>query len=197
MIKYTFSKCICQAKWHKRSVVTHLTFRRYIMSRVLIGIISGVGGFIIGGLGGRKTSNITMKDVKAAPGKAGSAVLSAVKKTGRKIGSSLSSLAFWKKKAKRVNKKPNSEKNYRDLSVKHDKLEDDFSTAVKGKNTAETQLAGVTEQLRQAKEQNETFKNTFAEKDGEVTKANGDKTKAEADLVKAQNTIKKMEKDAA
>lgn len=167
------------------------------MSRVLIGIISAAGGLVIGSFGGRKTSNITMKDVKAAPGKAKSAVLGAVKKTGKKIGSGLSSLTFWKKNAKRVNKKPNFEKNYRDLSVKHDKLEVDFSTAVKGKNTAETQLADVTEKLRQADEQNETFKNTFAEKDDEVTKANDGKDAAEADLLKAQNTIKKMEKDAA
>jgi hypothetical protein len=150
------------------------------MTRLIVGILSAAGGLILGTGAGRSTSNITMKDIKAAPGKTFSFASNTVKKTGKKIGSGLSSLAFWKKNAKRVNKKVNHEKNYQDLNVKYGKLTDDFSTAVKAKDTAETKLADVTEELRQAKENNTTFQNTLDQRD--------------IDLKEAQNTIKKMEK---
>jgi chromosome segregation ATPase len=150
------------------------------MTRLIVGIISAAGGLILGTAGGRSTSNITMKDVKAAPGRTLSFASNTVKKTGKKIGSGLSSLAFWKKDAKRVNKKANFEKKYQDLSEKHDKLEDDFSTAVVEKNTAEGQLADVREQLRQEKENNETFKNTLDQRD--------------IDLKAAEDELKKLKK---
>lgn len=178
------------------------------MSRLLIGILSGVGGLIIGGFGGRKTSNITMKDVKAAPRKGMSAVFSGVKWTGRKIGSGLSSLAFWRKKKEVKKGKVNLKKDYRDLTVKHQnlserytKLSDDFSETAKRNVLIETDLADTKEilvaaeellidkkeLLRQADEKLETFQNTVDDKDTELRQT-------AADLKIAQTTIKKMEK---
>lgn len=180
------------------------------MSRVLIGIISGVGGLIIGGFGGRKTSNITMKDVKAAPGKAGSAILGAVKKTGQKIGSGLSSLAFWKKKKEMKKGKVNFEQKFQDLTVKHSKLSDDFSETAKRMSLVEIERDDEKELLRQANETIATFQTTVDDKDTELTqaatdlkqantdkqKAITDKQKVSTDLQVAQATIKEMAKTA-
>jgi chromosome segregation ATPase len=166
------------------------------MSRLIVGLLAAAGGLIIGSVGGRKKSNITFKDVKATPGKVMSGISNAVKKTGEKVSSGLSTLAFWKKKKEVKEKKVNHEKNYQDLSVKYGKLSDDFSTTVKRMNITEAELTGTAEQLRQANEKNETYQNTFTEKDEKLTKAVGDKNRAEADLKAAQNTIKKMEKAA-
>lgn len=185
------------------------------MSRVLIGIISGVGGLIIGGFGGRKTSNITMGDVIAAPGKGMSAVFGGVKWTGRKIGSGLSSLAFWKKKKEVKKGKVNLKKDYQDLTVKHAKLSDDFSETAKRMNLVEVELGEKDEQLRQAKEMNDTYQNTVNDQDEDLKKAatdlkqetvdkqkavsdlkqeTVDKLKALSDLKVAQTTIAKMQK---
>ncbi len=181
------------------------------MCRVLIGIISAAGGLIIGGFGGRKTSNITMEDVIAAPGKAGSAVLSAVKKTGRKIGSGLSSLVFWKKKKEVKKGKVNLKQDHKDLvakhqvlSEKHTKLSDDFSETAKRMNLVEVERDDYKEEARQAKEMNTTFQNTVDEKDEELTKAAADlkqetanKQKAVSDLKIAQTALAKLEKSTS
>ncbi len=178
------------------------------MSRVLVGIISGVGGLIIGGFGGRKTSNITMKDVKAAPGKAKSAVLGAVKKTGQKIGSSLSSLAFWKKKKEVKKGKVNLKQDHKDLVAKHQvlnekhaKLSDDFSETVKRMNLIEIDRDDKEELLRQEKENNTTFQNTVNDQDEDLKKADTDlkqetvdKLKALSDLKVAQTALAKLQK---
>ncbi len=175
------------------------------MSRLLIGILSSVGGLIIGGFGGRKTSNITMEDVKAAPGKAGSAILGAVKKTGQKIGSGLSSLAFWKKKKEVKKGKVNLEKDHMDLVVKHQdlgekhtKLSNDFSETVKRMDLIEIERDAVIierddkeELLRQAKEMNTTFQTTVDDKDTELTKAAADLKKANVDNQKLSSELAK------
>jgi hypothetical protein len=184
------------------------------MGKVLIGILSGVGGLIIGGFGGRKTSNITMKDVIAAPGKAGSAILGAVKKTGQKIGSGLSSLAFWKKKEVKKGK-VNLEKDHMDLvekhqnlSERHTKLSGDFSETVKRMDLVEIDLADKEKQLEQAKEMSKTFQNTLDDQDTDLKQAAKDlkqavtdkeqavtdKQKLSSDLKIAQNTITELKK---
>ncbi len=178
------------------------------MSRLLIGILSGVGGLIIGGFGGRKTSNITMKDVKAAPGKAGSAILGTVKKTGQKIGSGLSSLAFWKKKKEVKKTKIVASEltkamllEHHDLGEKYTQLSDDFSETAKRMDLMEIERDVVIierddkeELLSQEIKKNAAFQNTVIDKDKELTKAATDKQKAISDLKVAQTTIAKMEK---
>jgi hypothetical protein len=185
------------------------------MSRLLIGIISGVGGLIIGGFGGRKTSNVTIKDVKAVPGKGMSAVFSGVKWAGRKIGSGLSPLAFWKKKKEVKKGKVNLKQDFQNLTVKHQelsgkytKLSDDFSETAKRMGLVKIERDNVIierddkeELLSQEIKKNAAFQNTVIDKDTELTKAatdlkqeTVDKQKAISDLKVAQGTIAKLQK---
>jgi predicted phage tail protein len=179
------------------------------MSRLLVGIISAAGGLIIGGFGGRKTSNITMEDVKAAPGKAGSAILGAVKKTGQKIGSGLSSLAFWKKKKEVKKTKIVASEltkamllEHHDLGEKYAKLTNDFSETAKRMGLVEIERDDKKELLRQANVKLDTFQNTVDEKDEKLRKAatdlkqaNTDEQKAIADKQKAITDTQKAVSD--
>lgn len=172
------------------------------MNRLIVGLLAAVGGLVIGSVGGRKTSNITFKDVKAAPGKIMSGISDAVKKTGKKVGSGLSTLAFWKKK-KAVKTKVNLEKDHMDLVAKHQdlsekyaKLSDDFSVTAKRKDLVETDLRDTESLLEQEIKKNEAYQTTVDEKDTELKEAAVDKKQVADDLKVAQTTIKKLEKAA-
>lgn len=64
------------------------------MSRAIVAVIASVGGLVVGAIGGRKTSKVTIKDVKSYPGKVGKSLSGTAKKIGGKM-------VFWKKSAKK------------------------------------------------------------------------------------------------
>lgn len=164
------------------------------MSKLIVSLLSAAGGLIIGGFSGRKTSNITFGDVKAAPRKVVSSISNTAKKAGKKIGSGFSTLAFWKKKKEVKKKTVNHEQNYQNLSKKHAKLSDDFSTTVKRMNLVETDLSDRDEQLRQEKEKNEAFRNTVDDQDAEIKQMKLDLTSAQSVATAA---LKKQEKSTS
>jgi len=171
------------------------------MTRLIVGAISATGGILIGAFSGRKTSSITMKDVKAAPGKAFSSISGVVKKTGSKMASGVKSLAFWNRKSKEdapvKETKADLEIKYQGLNEKYSNLSDDFSETVKRKDIVEADLLDTQEKLRQETEKVEAFQTSIEDNDIMLTEMGKKKKQAEVDLKLAQTEITKLKKKSA